>query len=156
VTTALSEAFTKGGPGAKELAARVVELIAKNPSPAVRPVYAFDGPIVDKIQKVARQIYGAADVTFSESVKAKLRQFSEWGYANLPICIAKTQYSFTDDPKTLGAPTGWTLRVTDASLSAGAGFIVVIAGNMVLMPGLPKISRSASIDVDDSGEIIGV
>jgi formate--tetrahydrofolate ligase len=108
------------------------------------------------IQKVARKIYGAGDVTFSDQAKAKLAQFSEWGHAKLPICIAKTQYSFTDDPKTLGAPTGWTLRVTDASLSSGAGFIVVVCGNIMLMPGLPKVSRAVSIDVDDAGEIIGV
>jgi len=154
--TALSEAFTKGGAGAKELAEKVVELIAKNPHPVVRPAYELDEPIVEKIQKVARNIYGAVDVSFSEQAKAKLQQFSEWGYGNLPICIAKTQYSFTDDPKLRGAPTGWTLRVMDASLSGGAGFIVVICGSIMLMPGLPKVSRTASIDVDDSGEIIGV
>jgi formate--tetrahydrofolate ligase len=154
--TALSEAFTKGGPGAKELAEKVVELIGKNPSPNVRPVYKFDEPIVEKIQKVARNIYGASEVSFSEQAAAKLRQFSEWGYAKLPICIAKTQYSFTDDPKIFGAPTGWTLRVTDASLSGGAGFIVVISGNIMLMPGLPKVSRAASIDLDDAGVIIGI
>jgi formate--tetrahydrofolate ligase len=154
--TALSEAFTKGGAGARELAEEVVDLIAKNPTPVVRPAYNSDEPFVEKIQKVARKIYGAGDVSFSDQAKAKLQQFSEWGYGKLPICIAKTQYSFTDDPKVLGAPTGWTLRVTDASLSAGAGFVVVISGNIMLMPGLPKISRTASIDVDDSGEIIGV
>jgi formate--tetrahydrofolate ligase len=154
--TALSEAFTKGGLGAKELAEKVVELIDKNPAPVVRPVYGLDEAIVEKIQKVARKIYGAGDVTFSDQAKAKLKQFSEWGYAKLPICIAKTQYSFTDDPKILGAPTGWTLRVTDASLSGGAGFIVIVCGNIMLMPGLPKVSRAVSIDVDDSGEIIGV
>jgi formate--tetrahydrofolate ligase len=154
--TALSEAFTKGALGARELAEKVVALIAKNPTPQVRPVYTLDEPIVEKIQKVARKIYGAGDVSFSEQATAKLQQFSEWGYAKLPICIAKTQYSFTDDPKVLGAPTGWTLRVTDASLSAGAGFIVAISGNMMLMPGLPKVSRTVSIDVDASGEIIGV
>jgi formate--tetrahydrofolate ligase len=154
--TALSEAFTKGGPGAKELAQKVVDLITKNPTPAVQPTYSPDEPMVEKIQKVARKIYGAGDVSFSDQAKAKLQQFSEWGYEKLPVCIAKTQYSFTDDPKVLGAPTGWTLRVTDASLSAGAGFVVVISGNIMLMPGLPKVSRTASIDVDDSGEIIGV
>jgi formate--tetrahydrofolate ligase len=154
--TALSEAFIKGAAGAKELAERVVDLIAKNPNPAVKPVYTLDEPITEKIQKVARTIYGAGDVSFTDLAKEKLRQFSEWGYAKLAICIAKTQYSFTDDPKILGAPTGWTLRVNDASLSAGAGFIVVICGNMMLMPGLPKVSRAASIDVDDSGEIVGV
>ncbi len=154
--TALSEAFAKGGAGAKELAEKVVEIIAKNPNPAVRPTYNLDEPIVEKIQKVARKIYGAGDVSFTEQAKAKLQQFSEWGYAKLAICVAKTQYSFTDDPKVLGAPTGWTLHVTDASLSSGAEFIVVICGNQMLMPGLPKVSRTASIDVDESGEIIGV
>jgi formate--tetrahydrofolate ligase len=154
--TALSEAFTKGAAGAKELAEKVVALIAKNPNPTVWPMYTLDEPIAEKIQKVARKIYGAGDVSFTDLAKAKLQQFSEWGYAKLPICIAKTQYSFTDDPKILGAPTGWTLHVNDASLSAGAGFVVVISGNMMLMPGLPKVSRTASIDVDDSGEIIGV
>ena len=98
----------------------MVELIAKNPSPQwCDRRTTLDEPIVEKIQKVARKIYGAGDVSFSDQAKAKLEQFSEWGYAKLPVCIAKTQYSFTDDPKILGAPTGWTLRVTDASLSAG-------------------------------------
>jgi len=154
--TALCEAFTKGGPGAKELAEKVVELIAQNPNPTVHPTYRLEEPLVDKIQKVARNVYGAGDVNFSEQARAKLHHFSDWGYAKLPVCIAKTQYSFTDDPKVFGAPAGWTLRVTDASLSAGAGFVVVISGNMMLMPGLPKVSRAQAIDLDDSGEIIGV
>jgi formate--tetrahydrofolate ligase len=154
--TALSEAFTKGGEGAKELAEKVVELIDKNPAPVVRAAYELDESLTEKIQKVARKIYGAGDVSFSEQAAAKLTQFSEWGYAKVPICVAKTQYSFTDDPKILGAPTGWTLRVTDASLSAGAGFVVVISGNIMLMPGLPKVSRAVSIDLDEAGEIIGV
>ncbi len=154
--TSLSEAFAKGGAGAKELAEKLLDLIAKNPSPRVLPTYELEEPIVEKIQKVARRIYGATDVSFSEQARAKLQQFSAWGYAKLPVCIAKTQYSFTDDPKVMGAPTGWILRVTDASLSAGAGYVVVISGNMMLMPGLPKVSRTRSINVDDSGGIIGV
>jgi formate--tetrahydrofolate ligase len=154
--TALSEAFTKGGAGAKPLAEKVVELIAKNPAPNVRPTYTLEEPILEKIEKVAKKIYGAGDVSYTDLAKAKLQQFSDWGYTKLAVCIAKTQYSFTDDPKVLGAPTGWTLHVTDASLSAGAEFIVVICGNQMLMPGLPKVSRTASIDVDEAGEIIGV
>jgi formate--tetrahydrofolate ligase len=154
--TARSEAFSKGGPGARDLAEKVLDLLSKNPSPVVRPAYDLGEPIVDKIQKVARKIYGADAVSFSDQAKAKLQQFSDWGYQKLPVCIAKTQYSFTDDPKVLGAPAGWTLHVTDALLSAGAGFVVVISGNMMLMPGLPKVSRAVSIDVDESGEIIGV
>jgi formate--tetrahydrofolate ligase len=95
-------------------------------------------------------------VNFSEQAKAHLQQFTEWGYEKFPVCIAKTQYSLSDDPKRLGAPTGWTLNVNNASLSAGAGFVVVISGNMMLMPGLPKVSRASSIDGHDSGAIIGV
>jgi formate--tetrahydrofolate ligase len=156
VPSALSEGFAKGGPGAKGLAEKVVETIEKNPSPSVHPLYSFEESFMDKIKKVAQKVYGAGDVKFSDATAAKLKQFSDWGYGNLPVCMAKTQYSLSDDPKRLGAPTGWTLNVTNASLSAGAGFVVVISGNMMLMPGLPKVSRAASIDVDDSGKIIGI
>ena len=156
VRSALSEGFTKGGAGAKELAEAVLSAIAVSPALAVRPVYTFEESLPEKINKVAKQIYGAGGVSFSAAAQAKLEEFAAWGYEQLPVCIAKTQYSLTDDPKRLGAPTGWTLNITDAWLSAGAGFVVAIAGNMMLMPGLPKVSRAATIDVDDSGQIIGV
>ncbi|HZS27048.1 MAG TPA: formate--tetrahydrofolate ligase, partial [Candidatus Angelobacter sp.] len=156
VVSALSEAYTKGGDGAAALAQKVVETIDKNPDPKVQPIYSLEGSLEDKITAVATKIYGAAGVNFSDKAKAKLQQIKDWGFAKLPVCLAKTQYSFSDNPKLLGAPTGWTLNVTDASLSAGAGFVVVIAGNMMLMPGLPKVSRAASIDVNEKGEIIGV
>ncbi|HEY5029517.1 MAG TPA: formate--tetrahydrofolate ligase, partial [Candidatus Angelobacter sp.] len=154
--SALSEAFTKGGEGAAALAEKVVETIEKNPRPNVQPIYALEDPLENKIESVATKIYGATGVTFSDKARAKLKQFSNWGFATLPVCIAKTQYSFSDNPKLLGAPTGWTLNITDASLSAGAGFVVAIAGNMMLMPGLPKVSRASSIDVNTKGEIIGI
>jgi formate--tetrahydrofolate ligase len=156
VASAMSEAFSKGGPGTTELAERVVETIAKNPAPSVRPIYSLDEPLMEKIQRVARQIYGAAGVNISEQAKTKLDQFAQWGFGKLAICMAKTQYSLSDNPKLPGAPTGWTLNVTDVALSAGARFVVVIAGNMMLMPGLPKVSRAAAIDVDASGHIINV
>ncbi len=154
--SALSEAFTKGGAGAEALAEKVVETIAQNPSPNVQPIYSLDDSLEDKIAKIACNIYGAAGVSFSDKARARLQLFKDWCFSKLPVCIAKTQYSFTDNPKLLSAPTGWTLNVTDASLSAGAGFVVVIAGNMMLMPGLPKVSRALSIDVDARGEIVGV
>jgi formate--tetrahydrofolate ligase len=113
-------------------------------------------PLEEKIRCVAQKVYGASGVNFSGEAQAKLQQFSDWGYGKLPVCIAKTQYSLSDDPKRLGAPAGWNLNVTDASLSAGAGFVVVISGNMMLMPGLPKVSRASSMDVDDSGAILGL
>jgi formate--tetrahydrofolate ligase len=156
VSCALSEGFAKGGAGAVELAEAVVEAMAKNPKPQVRAAYALEDALEEKVRKVALEVYGADGVNFTELAQQKLQQFSNWGYGKLPVCMAKTQYSLTDDAKRLGAPTGWTLHVTDASLSAGAGFVVVIAGNMMLMPGLPKVSRAVSIDVDDSGEIVGV
>jgi formate--tetrahydrofolate ligase len=153
---ALSEAYAKGGAGAEQLAQKVVQTIEKNPNPNVQPIYKLEEAMEDKIAKVATGIYGAGGVNYSDKAKAKLQQFKDWGFSNLPVCIAKTQYSFTDNPKVLGAPTGWTLNVTDASLSAGAGFVVVISGNMMLMPGLPKVSRAMSVDVNAKGEIIGV
>lgn len=154
--SALSEAFVKGGPGAAALAHKVVETIEKNPAPNVQPIYSLDESLEKKIEGVATKIYGAAGAALSEKAQAKLKQFKDWGFGKLPICIAKTQYSFSDNPKLLGAPTGWTLNITDAALSAGAGFIVAIAGNMMLMPGLPKVSRAATVDVNAKGEIIGI
>jgi formate--tetrahydrofolate ligase len=130
--------------------------MAENPEPVVTAAYDLSDSLVEKIRKVATKIYGAANVSFTDKAESKLEQFSQWGYAKLPVCIAKTQYSFTDDPKIPGAPTGWTLHISDAALSAGAKFVVIISGNMVLMPGLPKQSRALNIDTDDAGEITGV
>jgi len=149
-------AFADGGAGAEELARRVVETIEKNPGVRAKHIYELEETLETKIQRVAREVYGASGVTLSEKAKGKLQEFTDWGFGKLPVCIAKTQYSLSDNPKLMGAPKGWELNVTDASLSAGAGFVVVISGNMMLMPGLPKVSRAASIDVDDEGQIIGV
>ncbi len=153
---ALSEAFAKGGEGAAALAQKVVEVIEANPSPELTTTYEMTDSVIDKITKVAQKIYGAADIELSDRAQESLARFTRWGFGDLPICIAKTQYSLTDDPKRLGAPTGWTLHITDISLSAGAGFLVVISGAMMLMPGLPKVSRALSIDVDEHGEITGM
>ena len=153
---ALSEAYAKGGAGAEALARKVVEVVAANPTPELTTTYAPTDSAEEKITKVARQIYGASDIALSEHALQNLARFTRWGFGHLPICIAKTQYSLTDDPKRLGAPTGWTLHVTDVSLSAGAGFLVVVSGAMMLMPGLPKLSRALAIDVDEHGEITGL
>lgn len=155
-TFALSQAFTQGGEGAVALAQEVVRTIEANPAPSPVSIYNPGDSAEEKIGKIARRVYGAAGVHISDTAGAKLAQFEHWGYGSLPICIAKTQYSLSDDPALLGAPTGWTLRITDVSLSAGAGFLVAIAGNMMLMPGLPKESRAATIDVDADGNIFGV
>ena len=153
---ALSEAYAKGGEGAAALARKVVEAIAANPDPQPVPLYSAGSTALEKIETVARRVYGADGVELSECAQQNLTRFERWGFGQLPVCIAKTQYSLSDDPKCMGAPTGWKLRVTDVGLSAGAGFLVVTSGAMMLMPGLPKSSRAMSIDVDADGEIIGM
>jgi formate--tetrahydrofolate ligase len=153
---ALSEAFAKGGEGAVALARKVVEVIDANPDVAPVSTYAPEDSAVDKITKVARSVYGADGIELSELAQKNLARFERWGFGHLPVCIAKTQYSLSDDPKLMGAPTGWTLHATDVALSAGAGFLVVISGAMMLMPGLPKASRALDIDVDENGDIIGM
>jgi formate--tetrahydrofolate ligase len=153
---ALSEAFTKGGAGAAALAEKVVSVIAANPNVSPTSTYASSASPLEKITAVAQKVYGAASVELAPKAEEKLARFTKWGYGSLPVCIAKTQYSLTDDPKQMGAPSGWTLHITDVVLSAGAGFLVVISGSMMLMPGLPKSSRAMDIDVDASGEITGI
>lgn len=156
VGSANVEAFTRGGEGAADLAEKVVALIDAHPLPDVQPIYTLDASPEEKLHAIAVKIYGADGVELSELAKAKLARYADWGFASLPVCIAKTQYSLSDDAKKPGAPRGWTLRITDVSLSAGAGFIVAIAGNMMLMPGLPRESRALSIDVNENGEITGI
>jgi formate--tetrahydrofolate ligase len=156
VDAALVEAFAKGGLGAVDLAEKVVATIAAHPAPDVKPLYSLKDGLEEKIRTVATEVYGAADVAFSEQARRRLEDYAAWGYAELTVCIAKTQYSLSDNPRLMGAPTGWTLQLSDASLSAGAGFVVAIAGNMMLMPGLPKRPRALAIDVDEDGNITGV
>ena len=156
IACAMTEPFTRGGEGSTDLARKVVETIDANGDAKITPAYALDESYAEKASKVARQVYGAEGVEMSDVATEKLRQLVDWGFDGLPICIAKTQYSLSDDPKLLGAPRGWKLRITDVSLSAGAGFVVMIAGNMMLMPGLPKVPRAMEIDVNETGEIVGV
>jgi formate--tetrahydrofolate ligase len=101
-------------------------------------------------------VYGAAGVSLKPAARSRLQQFTTLDYGKLPVCIAKTQYSFSDDPKLVGAPTGWTLNIADATLSAGAGFVVAIAGSMMLMPGLGKTPQGHSLDLDEKGNVIGM
>lgn len=151
-----SEAFARGAEGAVALAEEVVRTIEANPDVKPQGVYQPTDPPQEKVRQVATRVYGAAGVEFSPLALEKLQRFADWGYGGLPVCIAKTQYSLSDNPELLGAPEGWTLQITDVSLSAGAGFLVAISGSMMLMPGLPKDSRANAIDVDDEGEIIGL
>lgn len=153
---ALSEAFTKGGEGAMALAKTVVSVIAANADAAPTSTYSPQASAIDKIAAVAQNVYGAANIELTPRAEEKLARFAQWGYGELPVCIAKTQYSLTDDPKRMGAPIGWTLHITDVVLAGGAGFLVVISGSMMLMPGLPKSSRALEIDVNGAGEITGM
>lgn len=153
---ALSDVFNKGGEGAIELAEKVVAAASTSNEANVKSLYPLDMPLEQKISTVATQIYGAKEVVYDAAAKKKLKTFTEMGYGNLPVCMAKTQYSFTDNPKLTGAPSGWTLTVTDANLSAGAGFVVVVVGNMMLMPGLGKVPQAAKMDVDEKGNFVGL
>ena len=138
----MTEPFTRGGEGSIDLARTVVETMDANGDVNITPAYALEESYEEKASKVSKQVYGADGVEMSEVATEKLRQLVDWGFDGLPICIAKTQYSLSDDPKLLGAPRGWKLQIRDVSLSTGAGFVVMIAGNMMLMPGLPKVSRA--------------
>jgi formate--tetrahydrofolate ligase len=153
---ALSEAFAKGGEGAAALARKVAEVIDANADSEPKSLYDSSSTVLEKIETVARTVYGADGVELSDKAKDNLGRYERWGFGGFPVCIAKTQYSLSDDPKKMGAPTGWKLQVTDISLSSGAGFLVVTSGAMMLMPGLPKTSRALNIDVDAAGEIIGM
>lgn len=154
VESAVNDVFNAGGKGGIELAEKVITAAASAQS--VEPIYTPEMSLERKIEAVAQEIYGADAVYFEGNARKKLKKIKELGYGRLPICVAKTQYSFSDNSSLLGAPSGFTLTVTDARLSAGAGFVVVIAGSMLLMPGLPKVSQAMKMDVDDDGNIIGL
>jgi formate--tetrahydrofolate ligase len=156
VDAAICEGYTRGGAGMETMAAKIVAAAnASNPE-SVKPIYTSDQSLIEKITKVATSVYGADKVSFKPAAKSRLEKLEALGYGKLPVCIAKTQYSFTDDPKMAGAPSGWTLTISDVTLSAGAGFVVAIAGSMMLMPGLGKVPQAQKLDVDDQGRAIGM
>lgn len=155
VPAAVVEAYTRGGEGAMELAEAVLHTL-ETKTAAPEPLYKPEVSLRTKIETVAREIYGAAAVYIESKAKKKLDRYMAAGFGHLPVCMAKTQSSFTDNPKILGAPSGWTLTITDADLAAGAGFVVVIAGNMMRMPGLGREPQAVRMDVDAEGNIIGL
>lgn len=155
VNVALSEVWEKGGVGGVKLAEEVLKLLETNDS-TFRFVYALDLPIKEKITTIATKIYGAAGVDFVGSSLADIESIERIGYRNLPICMAKTQYSLSDDAKKLGRPEGFRLSVRSAKVSAGAGFVVVLTGDIMTLPGLPKVPAAEKIDVDNTGKISGL
>lgn len=150
------EAFARGASGATALAETVVALADANPEPEPRFLYDSDTTVEEKVRAIATQIYGADDIAIDPRARKKIRQFETLGYGALPVCIAKTQSSLSDNPRARGVPRGWTLTVTDVMLSAGAGFLVVVCGNMMLMPGLGAVPAAVHMDVDDEGVITGL
>jgi len=154
VKVILARHFAEGGKGAVDLAREVVRL-CEQPS-GFKFVYEDSAPLWDKIRTVATRIYHAADITADDKVRAQIEKYQQAGYAHYPICIAKTQYSFSTDPKLRGAPSGHRLNIREVRLSAGAEFIVVICGDIFTMPGLPKVPAADSIDIDENGKISGL
>jgi len=154
VTVELSEVFAKGGEGGIALANRIVELCQQESN--FQCLYEDDLEPRKKLEKIAKEIYGAKNVQYEASAKRMLSQFVKMGYGNLPICVAKTQYSLSDNPKLLGRPTGFTLHVSEVRLSAGAGFIVALTGEIMTMPGLPKVPAADHIDINENGKIEGL
>ncbi len=153
---AVCDVFAQGGAGALDLGELVVDAAKRGNLDQVQPLYQADLTIEGKISRIAREIYGADGVAFSAPAREKIAKFSALGFGHLPICIAKTQNSLSDDAKKLGAPKDWTLTISDAYLSSGAGFIVAVAGHMLLMPGLPKVPQAVKMNVDANGQIRGV
>jgi formate--tetrahydrofolate ligase len=151
-----SEGYARGGEGMVDLADKVVAAANASAPDRVKPLYDRSAPLDQKIREIATKVYGAQGVAIKPAARARLAQFDKLGYSDLPVCIAKTQYSFTDDAKVPGAPSGWTLNISEATLSAGAGFVVAIAGSMMLMPGLGKTPQAQKLDVDDAGNIQGM
>jgi formate--tetrahydrofolate ligase len=149
------EAFAKGGAGATKLAEKAVALADASTSEP-KFLYDLDMPVQEKVRQIATQVYGADGVYFEKRAQAAISKFVNLGYGNLPVCVAKTQASISDNPKLAGAPKNWTLTVTDAALSAGAGFLVMICGNMMLMPGLPQVPAAVNVDVNEKGQIEGL
>ncbi len=152
---ALSEVWAKGGEGGEALAKEVISTIETKPS-AYEPIYTDDLSLKDKITKVATEIYGADGVNFLPAASKQLAKIEEMGFGNLPVCMAKTQYSLSDDPAVLGRPQNYKITVREAYVSAGAGFVVALTGAIVTMPGLPKRPAAFDIDVDENGKITGL
>lgn len=154
VDASVNECWEKGGKGGTELAQKVAN-VADKPN-QFHQLYTTDLPIKQKIETIATEIYGAAKVNFSKTALRQIDTFTKWGYHQLPICMAKTQYSFSDNPTLIGRPSGFTLKVKSVRLSAGAGFLVVITGDIMTMPGLPKEPSANVIDIDANGNISGL
>jgi formate--tetrahydrofolate ligase len=151
----LSDVWAKGGEGGVEMAEEVVRLCEGKSKPQFKFLYELEDSLTDKIEAIATRIYGADGVDYTDEAKASIKRFTERGHGSLPVCMAKTQASLSDDKTKVGRPRGWRLTVREVRLSAGAGMIVPVCGEMMTMPGLPKHPAAENIDMVD-GEIVGL
>ena len=154
VELSLVEGWAKGGEGAIDIAQKLVDLTEKEEN--FQYMYDLNEGIKEKIEKVATKIYGAKGVIFEEPAQKEMERIEKLGYTNLPVCIAKTQYSFSDDPKNLECKDEYNITIRDLELKTGAGFIVALAGKIMTMPGLPRVPAAESIDIDENGEVVGI
>ena len=152
---ALSEVWAKGGAGGEALAKKVIQTLEEKES-HYKPLYEDELPLKEKIGTIAAEIYGADGVTYTPAASRTMAGIEEMGFGNLPVCMAKNQYSLSDDQTKFGRPTGFTINVRDVYVSAGAGFVVVLTGAIMTMPGLPKKPAAEGIDVDENGMITGL
>ena len=155
VRVALSQVWGKGGEGGEELAGEVLRIIDEE-KPDFRFAYESGTPLTEKIEAIAQKVYGADGVDYAPAAAKELQRLTELGYGAFPVCMAKTQYSLSDDPGKLGAPSGFRIKVQKVKVSAGAGFVVVLTGDIMTMPGLPKVPAAENIDVDENGVITGL
>ncbi len=155
VDVAISKVWEKGGEGGIELANKLLEVLETKVA-HFKPIYELNQPIADKIRIIAKEIYGGDDVTFTKKVLNKMKKYEAQGLGDLPICVAKTQYSLSDDQTLLGRPTGFKVTINDLIPSAGAGFLVAISGDIMRMPGLPKAPAAVNMDIDENGKIVGL
>jgi len=156
VKAVISEGFTKGGEGAAELAKAVCEIADSADTENFKPIYELDASIKDNLSRIAAEIYRADGVDYSPAANKAIENIEKLGLGGLPVCVAKTQYSLSDDPKKLGKPEGFRIQVKDVRLSAGAGFVVVLLGDIMTMPGLPKTPAAVNMDITEDGKITGL
>jgi formate--tetrahydrofolate ligase len=151
----VADNWGSGGEGAADLARAVVKTIETQPS-NFKPLYVDDLPLVEKARVIAKELYGAADISFDSSVKSRFAELEKEGFGHFPVCVAKTQYSFSTDANAKGAPSGFTIPIREVRLSAGAEFVVVVCGDIMTMPGLPKVPAANNIEVGADGRISGL
>ena len=154
IESSIVESWAKGGEGAIDISNKIIQMCEKKDN--FKYIYDLEDSIENKIEKIAKQIYGAKKVTLMPKALNKIEKFKKMGYTNLPICIAKTQYSFSDNPKDITITNNFEITIKDLDLKLGAGFIVAYAGNILTMPGLPKVPAAENIDINENEEIVGI